>query len=236
MRRRGEDDLRVVVGRELLDWSPARAPAIADALGALADQNPGEALPAFEQGLALLFAGRAREAETALREARSAVPDGPYASRADNLIHPGWSRATRPGSPAARSLRARWPELERSARARPADVAAQLSLAAALQQAGRRAEAADAAASAVAADPNDVDARVATAVLGFDKDRPELAFGAIGTMIRAQRAEPSPHLHLGLLLSWLRERDKAREQYRLAASLDPDGRIGRLADALAARG
>ena len=223
----GADDLRVrgrpraaglVAGR--------RAPAIADALGALADQNPAEPLPAFERGLALLFAGRAREADDrAARVALRRCREGFYAARADNLLHPGMrqglpalvrrpcarlgpgggARAPRPRAPARSPTRSsRWP---RRCRARAGG---------ATPRTRRRARSRPIRTTSTRRSRWPCSASTRTS--------PELAFGAIGTIIRAQRAAPSPRLHLGLLLSWLRERDKAREQYRLAASLDPDGR------------
>jgi tetratricopeptide (TPR) repeat protein len=225
----GPDDPRVQVGRALAayrDGNPQRAD---DLLAALAADRASDPLPTFERGLVLLFAGDTERAREWLARARDLDREGFYGVRADNVLHPGIA----PGYPpwfASRDL-ARGPvaALRRKAQAAPGDPDAQLALAAALQADGKRRGAREAAALAVAADPDDLDAQVAVAVLGFDKDRPAAAVGALGTILRGDRSRVEPRLHLALLLSWIGRREQAREQFRLAAQADPDGRLGKLA-------
>jgi tetratricopeptide (TPR) repeat protein len=229
----GPDDPRVQVGRALAAYREGNPQRADDLLAALAADRPDDPLPTFERGLVLLFAGDTARARDWLARARGLDREGFYGVRADNVLHPGIA----PGYPpwfASRDLETGpISELQRRARAAPADPDEQLALAAALQADGKRREAREAASLAVAADPDDLDAQVAVAVLGFDKDRPAAAVGALGTILRGDRSRVEPRLHLGLLLSWIGRRDQAREQFRLAAAADPDGRLGKLARELA---
>jgi len=229
----GPDDLRVQVGRALAAYREGNPQRADDLLAALAADHPDDALPTFERGLVLLFAGDANRARDWLARARDLDRDGFYGVRADNVLHPGIA----PGYPpwfASRDLpRGSIVDLKRRARAAPADADLQLAVAAALQAAGKRRQAREAATLAVAADPNDLDAQVAVAVLGFDKDNPAAAVGAVGTILRGDNSRVQPRVHLGLLLSWIGRREQAREQFRLAAAADPDGRLGELARELA---
>jgi Flp pilus assembly protein TadD len=86
----------------------------------------------------------------------------------------------------------------------------------------------------VARDPASVDAAVAVAVLGFDKDQPSQAFGALGNLTRSFPSAASPVFHLGVLLLWIGQPARAKAEFGKAASLDPQGRIGQVARRLAA--
>jgi tetratricopeptide (TPR) repeat protein len=230
----GSGDERVQVGRALLSYDasdPGRAVQLLQNLPASA-RDP---FPRFEQGLVLLFAGRQKEAAAKLRAARNAAPDSTYALRADNALHPQM-RIGYPLWVPTRSLpQGSTDALAAAARRTPDSVTAQLALAAAWQQQGRRTLALAAARKALRADPRSVDAQVASVVLAFSKDRPQVAFGGLGNLIKAEPDEASPVFHLGLLLVWLEQQKQALEEFRKAAKLDPDGVIGRVAAGVVAQ-
>ena len=94
-----------------------------------------------------------------------------------------------------------------------------------------RADARAAAEQAVADDPNEIDAQVAAIVLGYDKDSPATAVGALGMLIKNDPQAASPVMHLGLLLLWIKRTALARQEFSKAVKLDPSGRIGRVAKA-----
>ena len=82
---------------------------------------------------------------------------------------------------------------------------------------------------ALALDASNIDAQVAVIVLGFDKDVPAQAVGALGQLMQSRAGEPSPRFHFGELLSWIGQDAKAKQEYRQASQLDPNGLIGRFA-------
>jgi tetratricopeptide (TPR) repeat protein len=232
--RLGSGDERVQVGRALLSYDPSDPGRALQRLQNLQSDRK-DPFPRFEEGLVLLFAGRQKDAAAKLRAARNAAPDSSYALRADNALHPQmrigyplWvpTHSLPEGSTAA---------LAAAARRQPDSVTAQLALAAALQQQGRRTLALAAARKALQADPRSVDAQVASVVLAFSKDRPQQAFGGLGNLIKAEPEEASPVFHLGLLLIWLEQRKQAIEEFRKAARLDPDGVIGKVAAGVVAQ-
>ena len=119
--------------------------------------------------------------------------------------------------------------LAAAARANPDDAVAQLQYGASLQAAGRRQEAIAAYRQAVKADPTSVEAQVALAVGGFQKDDPAKAFGTIGPLARDHAGDPSPRFHLGMMLLWIGQREQARAQFQQVAKEAPGTRLARLA-------
>jgi tetratricopeptide (TPR) repeat protein len=213
----GANDTRVQVARALLQYDATQPQPALAALDRVAVAHPGDALPRFERGVVLLYAGQDAAATTTLREVRARDPGGLYGGRADDLLHPGML----PGSPF-------W------IAARPAPAGSPLAAAATLEGQGKRLAALAAAKRAVARDPASVDAAVAVAVLGFDKDQPSQAFGALGNLTRSFPTAASPIFHLGVLLLWIGQPARATTEFQKAEALDPNGRIGQVARRLAA--
>jgi tetratricopeptide (TPR) repeat protein len=213
----GGHDSRVEVGRALLRYDATQPQPALAALDHIAAARPADELPRFERGVVLLYAGQDAAATTALRQVRARDPGGLYGGRADDLLHPGML----PGSPF-------W------IAARPAAAGTPLADAAKLEGEGQREAALAAAKRAVARDPASVDAAVAVAVLGFDKDQPSQAFGALGNLTRSFPSAASPVFHLGVLLLWIGQPARAKTEFQKAVALDPRGRIGQVARRLAA--
>ena len=212
----GANDGRVEVARALLRYDATQPQPALAALDRIAAARPSDQLPRFERGVVLLYAGQDGAATSVLRQVRAHDPGGLYGGRADDLLHPGML----PGPPF-------W------IAARPAPVGTPLALAAKLEGEGRREAALAAARRAVSRDPASVDAAVAVAVLGFDKDQPSLAFGALGNLARSFPSAASPVFHLGVLLLWIGQPARAKTEFQKAAALDPQGRIGQVARRLA---
>ena len=78
--------------------------------------------------------------------------------------------------------------------------------------------------------PSDPEARVAAAVGRFDKGNPSAAFGRLGPLVRVFPHAPTVRFHLGLLLLWLGQVDRARDELRQARAEDPKSPLGRAAD------
>ena len=83
--------------------------------------------------------------------------------------------------------------------------------------------------AALAVDAGSVEARVGRIVATYAKDHPERSFGQLGPLVRDHPADPSPRLHLALLLLWIRDLDTARAELRQVAETDPSGRLGDVA-------
>lgn len=228
----GDDDTRVAVATAMIRWTPASSDDVERTLEGLAADAPSDdGLPLVERGIVALWRGCASDASTWLAQAKAAGPDGFYGVLADDLLHldqnskyPLFIPST-PLPGGAIELR------RKAAAANPASVRLALAYATALQQVGRRTEARAAAEQAVAADPRSIDAQVAAIVLGYDKDSPATAVGALGSLIKTNPQAPSPVFHLGLLLLWIHRNALAEQEFAKAVRLDPDGRIGKVAAA-----
>ena len=120
-------------------------------------------------------------------------------------------------------------ELKAAAVAQPGALQPQLHYAAALVADGQRRAAMDAFDAALAVDPGSLDARVGRIIAAYSKDNPAAAFGQMGPLVRDNPSDPSPRLHLALMLLWLRDPETARAEFRQVATLAPDTRLGRTA-------
>jgi tetratricopeptide (TPR) repeat protein len=218
-RHLGPSDARVAAGRALLAYAGGSRDDAERTLATLAQRRPHDALAAFEHGLVLLYLGRDDEADAVLRRARTLGADSSYGTLADNLLHPEMLPGYPPWVPSRRLT---------------GPSAAPLRRAYALQGT-RRADALASARTAVAVAPSSVEARVAVAVLAFDKDRPAAAFGRLGSLVAAHPRAVSPVFHLALLLAWIRDDARAQQEYEKAVRLDPRGTLGRVARAILVR-
>jgi tetratricopeptide (TPR) repeat protein len=233
--RLGDGDTRIAVATAMVGWTAARSADVERTLeGIASDSTAEDGLPLVERGIVALWRGCASDASDWLSQAKAAAPDGFYGVLADDLLHLNQnakyplfiSSVPLPGG----SVEAR----RKAAAANPNSAPLALAYALALQQVGRRSAARAAAEQAVAADPRSLDAQVAAIVLGYDKDSPATAIGALGALIKQNPQAQSPVFHLALLLLWIHRRALAEQEFAKAIGLDPASRLGKVAHAFLA--
>jgi tetratricopeptide (TPR) repeat protein len=204
----------------------------------LASRHPKSSFVLLHLGFARLWTGHADAAGSAWEDAVRAEPDSAAAQRADDVLHPKFPAGqpffvpsfASPASLSRLSPPRQLAALERRARGR--DVRAKLLYGVALQRLGHRISARreyDAAASLA---PGDPEARVAAAVVRFDKSAPAAAFSRLGPLTQRFPRAQTVRFHLGLLLFWLAKVQpgavgEGKRQLRLARDLAPDSRLGR---------
>jgi tetratricopeptide (TPR) repeat protein len=208
-------------------------------LQTLAAEHPKSSLIALHLGFALYWSRRDQEAVTAWRAAEKLQPDSHYAVTAADFLHP---RLGPPGLPtfvpsfqAPRRISAlpaaqQVAVLREAARTDGAD--AKILYGVALQRLYRPVSAEREFAAAAREEPSDPEARVARAVGLFSKDDPSLAFSRLGPLVRVFPRAQTVRLHLGLLLLWIREFPKAREELRKAVAEGPGTPLGKQASQL----
>ena len=187
-------------------------------LRVLAARHPHSALVRLELGLALAFRGDEMDASRAWHESRRVQPDSPSAVRAADLLHPN----TPPGLPPF------VPSFERPRTA----AQSHLLRGALLQQALRPVSAERAFAAAARLAPADPEALTAAAVGLYDKDRPALAFARLGPLVRRFPQAQTVRFHLGVLLIYLGDMGRARQELALARAQGPRTRLGKRAETL----
>jgi Flp pilus assembly protein TadD len=69
--------------------------------------------------------------------------------------------------------------------------------------------------------PDDPQAVVAAAVGRFDKANPSAAFSRLGPLARRFPRAPTVRFHLGLLLLWMGQVDRAKAELRRAVKIAP---------------
>jgi tetratricopeptide (TPR) repeat protein len=184
----------------------------------LAARYPRSGLVRLELGLALALTGQQSDAVTAWKNAERVQPDSPSAVRAEDLRHPG----TAPGLP---------PFVPSFARPKTASER-HLLRGAIFQQALRPVSAEREFDAAVRAAPNDPEALTGAAVGLYDKDRPALAFSRLGPLVRRFPHAQTVRFHLGLLLIYFGDFQRARKELLLAEAEGPRTRLGRQAHTL----
>ena len=225
----GDDSPDAQAATALLDYDAADpAPAIAR-LKALAAAAPSDAFVGFSYGAALLWSGQRAAGEQALRTVRDAAPDTFYGVAADDLIHPAMPTGYPPYVAATPLPAKTLAQFKADAVAHADQLQPQLDYGAALLAAGQRTAAVDAFSAALAVDPGSVEAKVGKIIAGYRKDNPAASFGQMGPLVRDNPGNPSPRLHLALMLLWLRDTDTARAELRQVATLAPNSRLGRAA-------
>jgi Flp pilus assembly protein TadD len=201
--------------REALDAWPA---GTVRRLRILAEQHPQSALVRLELGVALAFSGQSGDADAAWREAERVQPDAPSAVRAEDLRHPH----TPPGRPPF------VPSFTRPRTRAEAYLARGVAEQAALRSVSAERDFATAARLA----PQDPEARVAAAVGLFDKDAPARAFSRLGPLVRTFPHAQTVRFHLGLLLIYLDDFKRARQELVLARAEGPRTLLARQAQKL----
>lgn len=190
--------------REALDAWPA---GTVRRLRILAAQHPRSALVRLELGIALALLNQKADAEDAWRAAERVQPDSPSAVRAEDLRH----RGTPPGRPPFVPSFAR-PRTEAQLR-----LARGVQLQVALLPVSAEREFAAAARLA----PQSADAQVAAAVGLYDKDMPARAFSTLGPLARRFPRAQTVRFHLGLLLIYFGDVQRAWAELRQSVALAP---------------
>lgn len=209
----------------------------------LAAEHPRDSRVLLHLGFARFWVGRDNEALEAWRDAARVEPDSPSAGRADDVLHPNFPRG-RPHFVPSFGLPSRLTGLSAPRQvatlariARSRDVKAKLLYGLALQRLGHRVSARRQYDAAVRLEPRNPEARVAAAVVRFDKARPSVAFSQLGPLTRRFPRTQSVRFHLGLMLLWLARAqpgsvEQGKAQLRQARALGPTTVLGREAKRL----
>jgi tetratricopeptide (TPR) repeat protein len=219
--------LEAQVGAALADW-----PAGFDRLGGFARAHPRSSLAQLTLGIGLFWKGRLTEAQAAWKKAKAAQPNTAYAVRAGDLLHPrdapGLPQFV-PSFPAPAALNGLSPIRQYEylrARAAHDGAHAKLLYGVELQNLGRPISAEQQFAAAAALAPHDPDAQVAAAVGLFDKDRPAVAFAALGPLVRVFPKAITVRFHLGLMLIWIGQLKSAKTQLQRVVAAGPSPFLG----------
>ncbi len=209
-------------------YDPKAPDATVSRLELLAATSP---FARYELGVVQLWAGRLPQATAALKSVRDGEPESFYGVKADDLLHPTMQPGYPLFVPADNPPEGATAEsLKSAAAAAPNDAKAQLQYGASLQSAGNRKDALAVYGQALRADPTSIEAQVALALAAFSKDDPSKAFGTIGPLVRDHSNDPSPRFHLGMMLLWIGQPDKAQAEFRQVASEAKGTRLARLAE------
>jgi tetratricopeptide (TPR) repeat protein len=224
------------VGAALAAW-PTRT---LTRLERLADVHPASALVLLHLGLAQVASGRTQTARAAWRQALARDPDTEPAVQAESLLYPSDAPGRPPfqpsfSFPASISRLAAPSQLAALARAARGGVRGKLLYGSALQRLGRSVSAERQFAAAARLAPHDAEAQVAAAVGLFSKARPALAFSRLGPLAPRFPRSQTVRFHLGELLLWIGELDKARHEFRLAFAAGHRTALGKTAQAFLAK-
>ncbi len=227
--------LEADVGAALAAWPSGTVKR----LQTLAAEHPRSSLVALHLGFTLYWSHRDQEAETAWRAAEKLQPDSSYAVRAADFVHPNFPI---PGLPtfvpsfeAPRRISVLTPALQVAAlerAARTGGAHAKILYGVALQKLERPRSAERQFAAAARASPHDPEALAAAAVGRFDKDDPSQAFSRLGPLVLAFPHAQTVRFHLGLLLIWIGDVNRARTELRLARGEGPRTPLGQQASVL----
>jgi tetratricopeptide (TPR) repeat protein len=208
----------------------------------LAATHPGSGVALLHLGLADYWAGQNADAIAAWEKTAKVAADSPYGVKAEDLLHPGLKIPGLPflvldvaPSPAIAKLP---PAQELAALAKAAarpDARAKLLYGSALWNFERPLSAERQFAAAARLAPNDPVARTAAAVGLFTKADPVKAFSRLGPLTGVFPRAAAVRFHLGLLLLWAGEQEKALAQLRLAVTDEPGSSYAQAARALLAR-
>jgi predicted Zn-dependent protease len=204
-------------------------------LDELAARHPSSGVVLLHLGLAQVASGKGDAAEAAWRKVLARDPNSEAAVQAESLLHPRFAPGRPPFVPsfgvpaqvARLSPASQLAALERAAR--DPDVKAKLLYGSALQRFGRPVSAERQFATAASLAPGDPEAQAAAAVGLFSKANPELAFSRLGPLAPRFPRSQSVRFHLGELLLWIGQLDKARHELRIARREGPSTPLGRTA-------
>jgi tetratricopeptide (TPR) repeat protein len=180
--------------------------------------------------MAQLWAGDPKAAEQSLERVKLLNPYGYYGTNADNLLHLNREVSGYPPYFPPTAPHGSLGSLDAAVKAHPESASAWLALAAALERSDRLA-AAQAAKKAAALDPNGISEQVASAMLGFNKDRPMDSLQPLMTLTSQPGVQQNPEVrfHLGILYFWLRDGQDAAAQFRQVVQDAPKSRYAQVA-------
>jgi len=230
------DSVEAAVGAAIASWPDGTV----ERLEALVAEQPDSGVARLHLGFALLSDGDSEGAAREWREVERREPDSPAAVRADDILHPDVAPGRPPfvapieAPPGLEGLTPQEQLDELEQRAAAGGVEEKLAYGIALQRVGRPLSAKEVFDDAVAADPDDLPARVAAALGRFDKDDPSQTFSRLGPLASGDEGGVVRY-HLGLALSWIGQVEEAMRQLRLAREEDPGGFYAREAQRLLER-
>jgi tetratricopeptide (TPR) repeat protein len=225
------------VGAALAAWPVGTVPR----LDRLADRHPASGTVLLHLGLAQFASGRTKAARAAWRQALSRDPNTQPAVQAESLLYPSFAPGrppfvpsfSVPGSIATLSAPRQFAALARAARSD--DARKKLLYGSALQRLGRPLSAEREFAAAARIAPNDAEAQTAAAVGLFSKAKPALAFSRLGPLAARFPRSQSVRFHLGELLIWIGQLQKARQELQMAYTEGQTTALGKTAQAFLAK-
>jgi tetratricopeptide (TPR) repeat protein len=229
------DSLEAEVGAAFAGWPSGTVKR----LQTLAAEHPRSSLVALHLGMALYWSHRDEEAKTAWRAAERLQPDTPYAVHAADILNPRRGPAGLPtfvpSFQAPRRITVLPPALQVAALRRTAQTGgahAKILYGVMLQNLGHPVSAERQFAAAARRSPTDPEARTAAAVGLFSKENPAKAFSRLGPLVRVFPHAQTVRFHLGLLLLWIADIPKAREELQKAIADGPGTPLGKQASGL----
>jgi tetratricopeptide (TPR) repeat protein len=218
------DSVQAKLGEAFARWPDGSLDAVRD----LAGQNPDDPVAQLHLGIAQYWSGRNADAVKTFEEVDRRFPDSPSAVDAENILYsnrfvPNLPLMIAPiALPEAPTLRA---QLE-AARGDP------LVYGFMLWRLDRRLSARHQLDLAAHRAPNDPLVLTLDAVAHFAKPDPTPAFARLGPLSGRFPRAAVVHLHLGLLLLWTKELEKARRQFRATVDAEPNSAYARQAKRL----
>lgn len=182
----------------------------AKALEPLAQADPKDPVVQYNYAAALYCGGYFDEATTAFEQAKKAGPDTWYRVQSDLLVHPQFF--TKAGTYPPFTYTGHDPLL----------VAGQVQ-----QRLFHQVSAEKLWAKAAKKEPGSDVAQVAAAVGRFDMDDLTASFSRLGPLTARFPKSQSVRFHLGLLLAWTGQRQKAVTQFREAVALGAHTELGK---------
>jgi len=216
--------LEAQLGSAFADWNGNGLASVQR----IAAAHPASSVALLHLGIADYWAGQNADAVAAWEKAARIGADSPYGVKAEDLLHPALKIPGLPylvldfGAPPAIGKLPAAKQLAALARAaaKP-DARAKLLYGSALWGLERPLSAEQQFAAAAKLAPHDPVARTAAAVGAFTKANPVKAFSRLGPLTGVFPRAAVVRFHLGLLLLWSGERQKAIDQLRLAAAEEP---------------
>jgi tetratricopeptide (TPR) repeat protein len=195
---------------------------------ALAAAHPASSVALLHLGIADYWAGHNADAVAEWQKAAQVGVDSPYGVKAEDLLHPSMTIPGLPyvvldfgAPPAIRKLSGAQQLAALARAAAKPDARAKLLYGSALWGLERPLSAERQFEAAAKLAPHDPLARAAAAVGRFTKADPVKAFARLGPLTGVFPRSAVVRFHLGLLLLWSGERQRAVAQLRLAAADEP---------------
>jgi tetratricopeptide (TPR) repeat protein len=207
----------------------------------LADRHRANALVLLHLGLVQVASGLTSAARAAWRQALARDPDTQPAVQAESLLYPSFAPGRPPFVPSVAlpaSVARLSPPRQFAALARVARTGAargKLLYGSALQRLGRPLSAEREFAAAARIAPSDAEAQTAAAVGLFSKAKPALAFSHLGPLAARFPRSQTVRFHLGELLIWIGQLDKARQELQMAYAEGQNTPLGKTAQAFLAK-